>query len=35
MEEKGHNQTLGKSGKRDPKEFPYTVGECESPASAA
>jgi hypothetical protein len=33
--EKGHIQTLGKSGKRHPREFPYPVGECESPAGAA
>jgi hypothetical protein len=33
--EKGHNETLGKSGKRYLKEFPYPVGECESPAGAA
>ena len=34
MREKGHNQTLGKSGKRHPKGFPYPVGEYGSPAGA-
>jgi len=33
--EKGHNQTLGKSGKRHPNGFPYPDGEWESPAGAA
>jgi hypothetical protein len=33
--EKDYNQTLGKSGKRHPKGFPYPVSKCESPAGAA
>jgi hypothetical protein len=33
--EKGHNQTLGKSGKRHPKGFPYPVSEYGGPAGAA
>jgi hypothetical protein len=33
--EKGHNQTLGKSGKEYPKGSPYPVGECDSTAGAA
>ena len=35
MGEKGYNQTLGKSGKRYPKGFPYPDSKCESPAGAA
>ena len=34
MKGKGHNQTLGKSGKRYPKGFPYPVSACGSPAGA-
>jgi len=33
--EKGHNQRLGKSGKRHPKEFGEPVGEPGSLAGAA